>query len=380
MSGRSGYYTISFNGMEHYKSFVPSPLPPRPDIEIDADMIDLLTKATNNLTLLESIAQRIPNHTLFTAAYVRKEALLSSQIEGTQATLEDIFDPLIETNTNRDVEDVINYLRAADFAKSGLKKLPICNRLLKETHGILMEGVRGQDKRPGEFRISQNLIGRPGATLKTAYYIPPNPHDMLEAMYNLEIYINADDNTNVLIRTALIHYQFETIHPFLDGNGRIGRMLIMLFLMSKNVLTTPALYISYFLKKNQREYYDLLTEVRERGQYEKWVKFFLQAIAESAEDAVRTINELSALHDKNSTAIQSLGRARITSSRVFKYLQSHPIVDIGKTAQDLNVVFNTAASAINRLEKLGILVQTTDARRNRVFIYKDYLDILKRGT
>ena len=366
--------------MEHYKSFVPSPLPPRPDIEIDADMIDLLTKATNNLTLLESIAQRIPNHTLFTAAYVRKEALLSSQIEGTQATLEDIFDPLIETNTNRDIEDVINYLRAADFAKSGLKKLPICNRLLKETHGILMEGVRGQDKRPGEFRISQNLIGRPGATLKTAYYIPPNPHDMLEAMYNLEIYINADDNTNVLIRTALIHYQFETIHPFLDGNGRIGRMLIMLFLMSKNVLTTPALYISYFLKKNQREYYDLLTEVRERGQYEKWVKFFLQAIAESAEDAVRTINELSALHDKNSTAIQSLGRARITSSRVFKYLQSHPIVDIGKTAQDLNVVFNTAASAINRLEKLGILVQTTDARRNRVFIYKDYLDILKRGT
>lgn len=381
MSNRAGYYRTSFRGTESYLSFVPSLLPPKPNIEIDAEMIDLLSKATTGLVALENIHQRIPNRQLFTAAYVHKEALLSSQIEGTQATLEDIFDPMIETNTNYDIEEVINYLKAAQFAKDELSRgLPLCNRLLKETHRILMTGVRGQDKRPGEFRNTQNLIGRRGATLKNAYYIPPNPRDMLEAMYALENYIHEKDNTNHLIRAALIHYQFETIHPFMDGNGRIGRMLIVLFLMSKEVLTTPALYISYFLKKNQAEYYALLTKAREQGQYEQWIKFFLKAIYESAEDAIKTIDELTALHDKNANVIQRLGRARINIGRVFEYLQSHPIVDIGKTAQALNIAFNTAASAIKRLEELGILVQTTNARRNRVFLYKDYVEILKRGT
>lgn len=378
MKNRSGHYRANFRGAEPYLSFVPSPLPPKPNIELNTEIIDILTKATNSLAILESMSQRIPSYQLFVAAYVYKEALLSSQIEGTQATLEDIFDPLIETNTNRDIEEVVNYLKATEFAVNC--GLPICHRLIKGIHGVLMAGARGQDKHPGEFRTTQNLIGRPGATLKTAYYIPPNPQDMLEAMNALEGYINAEDDTNVLIRAALIHYQFETIHPFLDGNGRVGRMLIMLFLMSRNILTTPALYISYFLKKNQREYYDLLGEVREHGLYEKWIKFFLQAINESAEDAVKTIDELSALHDKNIHAIQSLGRARITAQRVFDYLQSHPIIDVNKTAQSLGVVFNTAATSIKRLAELGILEQTTNARRNRVFVYKDYLDILRRGT
>lgn len=235
---------------------------------------------------------------LFVSMYVRKEALMSSQIEGTQATLEDVLDPLIEANTNRNVADVVNYIKATEFAINRLQELPLCNRLIKETHAVLMSDVRGQEKSPGAFRYSQNWIGGQGSTLKNARYIPPAPEDMTEAMSDLEKYINADDDLDALIRAALIHYQFETIHPFLDGNGRVGRLLITLFLMEKKVLTTPALYISYFLKKNRVEYYDRMTEVRAKGNYEQWVKFFLQALIESAEDATATIDELISLHDK----------------------------------------------------------------------------------
>ena len=234
---------------------------------------------------------------LFVSMYVRKEALMSSQIEGTQATLEDIFDPMIEKNTNRNVADVVNYIKATEYAVKRLNTLPLCNRLIKETHAILMEDVRGQEKSPGEFRRSQNWIGGQGSTLKNARYIPPNPEDMNSAMSDLEKYMNSEDGLDFLIRAALIHYQFETIHPFLDGNGRVGRLLITLFLMEKKVLTTPALYISYFLKKNRVEYYDRMTEVRLKGNYEQWIRFFLLAINESAQDAIAAIDEITALQD-----------------------------------------------------------------------------------
>ena len=380
MNNRAGHYKSNLSGEMAYKSFVPNPLPPAPPIELTEDIITLLVKANSQLAVLESVATRIPNVELFVSMYVRKEALMSSQIEGTQATLEDVLDPMLDANTNRNVADVVNYIKATEFAINRLQTLPLCNRLIKETHAVLMEGVRGQEKSPGEFRYSQNWIGGQGSTLKNARYIPPSPDDMLDAMSDLEKYINADDDLDALIHAALIHYQFETIHPFLDGNGRVGRLLITLFLMEKKVLSTPALYISYFLKKNRVEYYDRMTEVRTKGNYEQWVKFFLQAIMESAEDATATIDELIALHDANVSVISKLGRAAKNAMLVFNYLESNPIIEIRKTAESLGITFNTTSSAVNRLVDAGILVQTSDNSRNRTFAYEAYLDILRKGT
>ena len=217
MNNRAGHYKSNLSGEMTYSSFVPSPLPPTPPVELSNDIINLLVKANSQLVVLEAVASRIPNVALFISMYVRKEALMSSQIEGTQATLEDILDPLLDANANRDVADVVNYIKATEFAIKRLRSLSLCNRLLRETHAVLMEGVRGQEKNPGEFRRSQNWIGGQGSTLKNARYIPPAPDDMQAAMSDLEKYIHADDETDVLIRAALIHYQFETIHPFLDG-------------------------------------------------------------------------------------------------------------------------------------------------------------------
>lgn len=380
MQNRAGYYKKNLSGVAEYKSFVPNPLPPRPAIEVDDDMMGLLIKANTQLAMLDSIASRIPDMALFVSMYVRKEALMSSQIEGTQATLEDVLDPLIEANTNRDVADVVNYIKATEFAIKRLQTLPLCNRLIKETHAVLMAGVRGQEKSPGEFRYSQNWIGGQGSTLKNARYIPPCPEDMELAMSDLEKYMNADDELDYLLRVALIHYQFETIHPFLDGNGRVGRLLITLYLMEKKVLTHPALYISYFLKKNRIEYYDRISEVRRKGNYEQWIKFFLQAIYESAQDAITAIDELTALHDKNIAAISALGRVKNNTMLVFSYLEKNPIIEIKKTASALDISFNTVANAVKRLTAMGILVQSNNANRNRTFAYEEYLQILRRGT
>lgn len=380
MNHRAGHWKTNLSGEMAYQSFVPSPLPPTPPIEISEDILEQLITANSQLAILESVATRIPDVDLFVSMYVRKEALMSSQIEGTQATLEDVLDPLIEDNTNRNVADVVNYIKATEYAIRRLHELPLCNRLLKETHAILMEGVRGQEKNPGEFRCSQNWIGGKGSTLRNAKYIPPSPDDMTEAMSDLEKYINADDRLDGLIRAALIHYQFETIHPFLDGNGRIGRLLITLFLMEKKILTTPALYISYFLKKNRVEYYDRMTEVRSKGNYEQWVKFFLQALAESAKDAIAAIDELTALHDKNVDLVAGMGRASKNAMLVFRYLEANPIIEIGKTAEALGITFGTASNVVERLSSAGILEQTTTGRRNRTFAYKDYLAILRKGT
>lgn len=380
MNNRAGYYKQNLSGEMAYKSFVPNPLPPVPPIELSEDIVGLLVKANSQLAVLESIAARIPNVELFISMYVRKEALMSSQIEGTQATLEDILDPMLDTNTNRNIADVVNYIKATEFAITRLQTLPLCNRLIKETHAVLMKGVRGQEKNPGEFRYSQNWIGGQGSTLKNARYIPPSPDDMQNAMSDLEKYINTDDDLDALIQAALIHYQFETIHPFLDGNGRVGRLLITLFLMDKGILTTPALYISYFLKKNRVEYYDRMTEVRTKGNYEQWIIFFLQAIMESAGDATSTIDELITLHDTNTSVISKLGRASKNTMLVFDYLESNPIIDIGKIAEALSITFNTASSAVRRLVDAGILVQTGGGGRNRTFAYEAYLDILRKGT
>lgn len=382
MENRAGFYRKNLTGEMAYNSFVPSPLPPVPPIALSSEELELLIKANSELTLLEGLAIRIPNINLFVSMYVRKEALLSSQIEGTQATLDDIFDPLLDNNINADVSDVINYIKATEFAVNRLKELPLCNRLVKEIHAVLLENVRGQEKNPGEFRRSQNWIGGQGSTLKTARYIPPNLEDMENAMSDLEKYINADDGTAPLVKAALLHYQFETIHPFLDGNGRVGRLLITLFLLEKKVLTVPALYISYFLKRNRLEYYDRMMEVRKNGDYEQWIKFFLQAFVESAEDAIATIDKLKALHEKSfAVLLTSIPKRQLENAgKLFTYLEANPIIDITKTAQQLDLAYNTTSRLISAFVKLGLLRQSNTKNKNRVYAYEEYLQILRKGT
>ena len=379
MENRAGTFRTNFSGELEYRSFVPSPLPPVPGIELDEDLLGLVVRANSSLSRLEEMSSRIPDMNLFVSMYVRKEALMSSQIEGTQATLEDILAPEVSENANRDVSDVVNYIKATDYAVGRLRTLPLCNRLIKETHGVLMRNTRGQEKSPGEFRRSQNWIGGQGSSLRNARYIPPNPEDMETAMSELEKYMNTVNGTDNLIKAALIHYQFETIHPFLDGNGRIGRLLIILFLIEKKVISTPALYISYTLKRNRIEYYDRMTEVRTKGDYEQWVRFFLGAVIESSEDAMGTIDELSALRRKNEEQLRS-GRISSSLKAVFDYIGKSPIMELGKTSQALGISFNSVSSAVKRLVELGILVQQGDSRRNRTFVYAEYLDILRRGT
>lgn len=382
MEKRAGYFKTNLSGDMAYQSFVPAPLPPVPPVDLGNEGLNLLIQANRQLALLEGLAVRIPNMDLFVSMYVRKEALLSSQIEGTQATLDDVLDPLLDENANRNVADVINYIKASEFAIKRLQELPLCNRLIKETHAVLMEGVRGQEKNPGEFRYSQNWIGGQGSTLKNARYIPPNPEDMKEAISDLEKYMNAEDSLDPLVRAALIHYQFETIHPFLDGNGRVGRLLITLFLMEKKILTTPVLYISYFLKRNRIEYYDRMTEVRRKGNYEQWITFFLQAVMESAEDAIHTIDQLTALHDKNMTLLTYgvAKRQSDTLKKLFTYLEANPIIEVKKTSQALAVAYNTIARAVSVLVEKGILVQSEKSGKTRIYSYSEYLDILRKDT
>lgn len=381
MNTRSGTYVTNLSGELAYKSFRPSLLPLVSLLEMTDDILKELIEANRQIAILDSLSSRIPNVNLFISMYVRKEALLSSQIEGTQCTLEDILNPFIDTNTNQDVGDVINYISATEYALKRLKSLPLCNRLIKEIHGVLLQGVRGQEKTPGEFRYSQNWIGGQGSTLKNARYIPPNPVDMNIAMENLEKYINSEETIDPLLQIALIHYQFETIHPFLDGNGRIGRLLITLFLIERKVISTPTLYISYYLKINRIEYYDRMSQVRNTGNYEQWVLFFLNAISQSAKDAISTIDELASLHEKNIKIFDKFPkRQREYILKVFNYLESNPIIEIGKTAKALNISYNTVSKVINILIDVEIIEQSYKVGRTKIYSYKDYLNILRKDT
>ena len=380
---RAGTLKKQLSGKMAYYSFYPSKLPPYPKIEIDNDITKKLIKAHKVLAILDDRATNIPNINLFISMYVQKEALLSSQIEGTQATLEDIFNPNINENINADVDDVVNYIKATKYAMKRLKTLPLCNKLLLETHKVLLSGARGKEKNPGEFRQSQNWIGGAGSTIKTARYIPPDVLSMKEALSDLEKYINSEDELDELIRIALIHYQFESIHPFLDGNGRIGRLLIVLYLLEKKVIKTPSLYLSFYLKEHRIEYYDRMSAIRETGDYEQWIKFFLEGIYVSGKSAIKTANELIVLREKNIKKLNSENytkRTFETMMKIFHYLEAHPIIEIRKTSKDLSMAYNTVSLAIDRFEKLGILHLVKKQGRNKVYSYKEYIDILRNGT
>ena len=388
VSPRSGSYKRHSIGVNNgpsddsYESFCPAPLPPNPPLELSSRIVALLVRATGCIRELDVRAQLTPNVEPFIAMLALKEALMSSQIEGIAVTLEELLDPQREESTNPAVRAVVNNAAATEFALQELKHAPLSNSLLKATHAVLMHSVQGEPRNIGEFRTTQNWIGRRGSTLQNALYVPPAPDDMLRAMDDLERYIHGDvpdDGLDVLIRAALIHYQFETIHPFIDGNGRMGRLLITLFLHEQRVLSKPALYISCFLKEYRREYYSRLMEVRTDGHFEQWVQFFLHALLKSAEDAIATIKVLVALRQQNQALIAQSGRAAARTQMVFDYLERHPIIEIGKTAEAVGLSYNTTASAVQWLVDKGILVPTTNFKRNRVFVYEAYLDILRSG-
>lgn len=381
MENRSGSYVSNLSGESKYKSFKPSPLPPNPEIKIDIEMMNLVSESNRVVGILEGRSTSIPNINLFVAMYIRKEALLSSQIEGNQATLDDILDPDIDKNINLDVTEVLNYIKASKYGVERLKSLPLSNRFYKEIHQELMATGRGSEKEPGEFRRSQNWIGPVGSTISNARYVPPNVEDMNEALYALEAFMNDDQKLDPLIKIGLIHYQFETIHPFLDGNGRVGRLLILLFLIEKRVLSHEVLYISYFLKRNRYEYYERLMEVRQNGNYEQWVKFFLRAVIDSASDALQSIDKINQLHIKNNELIENENvRSVGTYLKLLEYLEEHPIIDITKASKDLEMSYNTISNAVKKFVEMEILVQEGKKRRNKVFVYEAYLQILRKDT
>lgn len=380
MNNRSGKYISNLKGEIRYLSFLPSPLPPEPKIIYDKELIDCMISASSRLSVLNNVSNLMDDFDMYLALYVQKEALLSSQIEGTQATIEDVFSSQINNYRSNDIKDVVNYIKAYRYAINRLQKLPLCNRLLCETHAILLNNTRGNNKNPGEFRRSQNWIGSANCTIKDARYIPPNVDDMNRCMSDLEKFINSETETNYLINASLIHYQFETIHPFLDGNGRIGRLMTILYLLNKQVLKSPSLYISYYLKQNKIEYYDRMNEVRQTGNYEQWTKFFLQAIAKSAEDAIQTIYKFNNLHTSNIARVKNSQGTSKNLEIVFGYVEHHPITDIKSVANNIGLAYNTAASCIMKLEHINILTKTDNAKRNRTYQYKDFLDLLRPGT
>jgi Fic family protein len=376
---RSGNYVMQPTG---YRAFMPKPLPPHPRLKIEGDLQNLLSKADMALARLDGMAEILPNVDLFIAMFVKKEALLSSQIEGTQASLEDLFE--FESgerldNVN-DVTDVVNYIKALNHGIERLADLPMSLRLIKEIHALLLKGTRGSARRPGEFKKTQNWIGPPAATLNEATFIPPPPHEAMQAMGDLERYMHDKAKLPPLIDCSLLHYQFETIHPFLDGNGRMGRLLITFFLYWKGCLHKPLLYLSYYFKRNRQEYYDRLNMVRNTGNFEQWVEFFLRGIIETSGAAIETARKILELQ---STHRKLLWEKKISSPiavGILERLFYTPAVSINETAKQFGVSYQAASTLVNQLEKAGILKEVTGRKRDKRYVYDDYLKILADGT
>ena len=372
---------ISVTQPHNYKAFIPSPLPPKPQLNLDSETIEILSKADTAIGRLSGISEALPNPDLFVAMYVRKEAVLSSQIEGTESSLEDVLEYESENRPKtlpNDVVEVVNYVKAMSYGLKRIKELPLSLRLIKEIHAELMQSVRGGDKTPGEFRKTQNWVGPKGCTLKNARFVPPPPHEMMQALGELEKYMHSKFSYPLLIECGLIHFQFETIHPFLDGNGRIGRLLITFFLCHKEILKKPLLYLSHYFKQNRSEYYDRLMAVREEGDFEAWIKFFLKGVANVAEEACKTSNKIIDLKKKDKNKI--IESYKETSKVVIFHekLFDRPVVSVNDIAKIMNTTFPTAADICKKLIELDILEEITGKERNKLFAYKKYLDILKQ--
>jgi Fic family protein len=378
MMARAGHFVQQAAG---FKAFVPADFPPR-DLAIDASRTRLLTAAHQALGRLVGAADFVPNPDLFIAVYVRREAVLSSQIEGTQGTLDELFQFEVSPEgmeRPRDLEEIVNYVRALNRARDRLEDLPLSIRLVREIHADLMAGVRGREREPGEIRRSQNWIG--GSTPSNAAFVPPPVHEMWQALDQWEKYLH-DDSSDPLIQAALMHAQFETIHPFLDGNGRVGRLLVPLLLQERGLLQRgrALLYPSVYLKLHRDEYYQRLTRIRTDGDWEGWVDFFLEAIRQVAHEGQATIRDVLHLREEHRAMAAADGRAGPNMGRALEALVREPAMTAAILAGRIDVSEVTAMSVINRLSALGLLRETTGRRRNRVFSYEPYLELFSEAS
>jgi len=381
MTDRAGSYLSSSAAGEHYRTFIPHPLPPKPPLQIDAVQYNIMEKAHVALGRLDGLAALLPDKSLILYHSIRKEAILSSQIEGTQSSLSDLL--LHESDEApgvplEDVQEVSNYIAAINHGMTRLRSgFPISLRLIREIHEILLSKGRGRNKMPGEFRRSQNWIGgtRPG----NARFVPPPPEKVMSCMGDLEKFLHLDD-IPILTKAALAHVQFETIHPFLDGNGRVGRLLITLILCAENMLSEPLLYTSLYFKTHRQMYYDHLEKVRTNGDWEGWLRFFYEGILEAAEHTANASRSILSLVEKDRQRIESLGRPAITALRLHQLLQKKPIISAPKGAIELGLTRPTVAQALEHLQRLKIVREFTDRARNRLYIYDKYVKIMSADT
>ena len=380
---KTGHYEVWTSGGEEIRAFIPVPLPPVPPLAIEGRLRQTLEAATLALGRLDGVATLLPDPDLFIYAYVRKEAVLSSQIEGTQSSLSDLLAFEIDDAPGSPISDVVEVSNYVAALEHGLERLrgdfPLSNRLIREIHRMVLSSGRGSQLHPGEFRTSQNWIGgrRPG----NAVYVPPPPHTVADCMGALEQFLHArDDGLPTLVRAGLAHVQFETIHPFLDGNGRTGRLLITFLLCEAGVLREPLLYLSLFFKQHRSDYYELLNAVRRTGDWEDWLDFFLEGVQETAEGAFATSQRLLQLFAADKERIQQTGRRAGSALRVHERLTSRPLQSISSVAESTALTFPTISAAMNLLVSLGIAREITGRRSDRLFAYDAYLSILSEGT
>jgi Fic family protein len=357
-----------------YHAFVPNPLPPK--LDWDNSLVSLVSRADLALGTLSGLGDTLPNPHLLIYPFIRREAVLSSRIEGTQSSLSDLL--LFEATSvekQRDVREVQNYVQAMEYGLKRLEELPLGLRLIRELHDILLKGVRGEQTTPGEFRQSQNWIGAPGSALKDATYVPPPPQEMMESLDQLEKFLHSDAELPRLVELSLVHYQFEAIHPFLDGNGRIGRLLITLFLCQRGILNKPLLYISAFFEQHRQEYYQRLLAVSQRGQWREWITFFLEAVIEQSGDTVERARQLLDLHrDYYQTSLEK--HLPPTAGQLVELIFMKPVLNAKTVQESLKISFPAAQKAINALVAQGILTETTGGRRNKAYAAKQIISIL----
>lgn len=378
---RTGQYVLQPGG---YRAFVPKGLPPSPPIQFDPEMMALLSKADRALGRLDGATELLPNPELFVYMYVRKEAVLSSQIEGTQASLMDVLEfeaQALKPGRPQDVPEVVNYVAAMNYGLERLQELPLSLRLLREIHAKLLEGVRGGERNPGEFRRTQNWIGAPGAGgLAAASFVPPPPHEMLAALSNLEKFFYDTSPLPMLIKVGLIHSQFETIHPFLDGNGRMGRLLITFLLCKEGILQRPLLYLSHYFKEHRTEYYERLQATREQGDLEGWLKFFLGGVYEVAQEATSTARKIVQMREEHRHLIAaSLGRSAGKGLTLLEALYFRPIISIEVAKDITKTAYSNANKLVEQFIGLGLLAETTGRKRHRRFVYEPYLALFRNG-
>ena len=375
-SSRAGRYIMQPSG---YRAFIPAPLPPDPPVQIAGELQLLLSQADRALGRLDGSIQTLPHPDLFVYMYVRKEAVLSSQIEGTQSSLQDVLAAeakILAPDRPKDVDEVVNYVRAMNHGLKRLAELPVSVRLIREIHTELLQGVRGSHLTPGELRTSQNWIGPGGCTLNEASFVPPPPHEVPQKLAELEKFLHTNTGLPLLIEIGLAHAQFETIHPFLDGNGRIGRLLITFLLCERQVLLKPVLYLSYFFKRYRQQYYEQLQSVRDAGTWEQWLTFFLKGVVEVSGQATDTARRILDLREAHRRAItEKLGRAAGNGHRVLEHLYEHPIISVNEVQGLIATTYPAANDLVARMVDIDILREVTGQARNRKFIYQTYIQL-----